>query len=1419
MYENYLTFGGVEIANTDRLVGYAKSGDCIVSWLKAEGCGVTSQAVGDGLPYTIDNIDRAPWYDIANHDLSSRFYGAMVVDQKGLSDSTRQASLTEGIADGGVLGGFRRAGREARFRLLLVANGRDAMDYGMNWLSSALDGRKCGQHGDRCGTTDLSFWVDCPTPHYSLVVDGEEIPPPPAGTMEQVLGQPAQGPIVNLAPRIRGSDNYATVAENHFTNPNLVGDGTWAEVRRNHAKNPSFTSLMQPFGTSTGTMSSGGSAVLTVDSSWSKSGNTSLKVSGSANSSSAYMATNSAAGGVDLSIWGGKTITVSATVRFLVPTGATSTANNGASSIVIGSDVSGVRTWKFAESEVPPDIPGEYPLSVTFTAPEGTADDWLIIRLFNGSSTGVPVWWDDLVIEEASTSLPYFDGSTVGDQVQPEDFRTRWLGAENASESVLEIERVRGLTEINAIAGVSSREGKPAMRVIHTHPESHGYVRWNMPEGSFREGGMATSTLHLPEPQTGALQNASRAFYVGVPNQHALEGTPPNDAGIYKQTVIFDELTSLFRLYWYSSARLGSTDVWWTDIGLFAGDYNGPTFSGDTEPERPEWRYSWEGEPNNSASVWEEKGTWAPVYENLFTNPRLKGDGTWTEVRRNRARRPRAVSGSHWGLAPGPGGSASMTHLPSWGTISEPFLRATVTRASTAQPNITNIRPTPTSQTWVDVTPGETITYSLYVAASGREVRVGIQWYVDGYTLISSQYLPYEVHEIEQPRLRGQTVTVPAGATSCRFIVEMEGAELGDSLLAGALMVGSGEEYFDGSTTLAKAGDIVQPEDFRWRWLGDENASESVMEIEQVAGLTGGGLVAGVSSRDGKPAVRLIGETSSNSYAWFPIPDDAQDSGTAVGTLHIINPINESSSANSRVVIASSPFTRSEQAPNEAGSYPLRVSYSDLTSGPRVRLPLTGGTPIGRNEVWWTDIGLYAGDYQGEVFNGSSDPAETGLAQPEDFRIRWTGAVDNSSSVMEIERVRDYGASNAIAGVSEKDGKPAIRIIPTGVSTNTFARVVIPGDAHNGGTLLGARHLDEPLTGSLNANRSSVLAYYGPGGSSDIFEGPPTPNEAGVYPVTLSYPPLASSYLAGLGHGGSQGSGDVWWTDIALVAGEYDGPAFNGDTGWVQINGLWRFTSWGEDQITSIAAVPRVETDYRVPDLTRFMHDTAVVSGPLLVEQLPTAGGDHVGTIVEFTVASERGYVYGAPKTLSLEEAELGSAADMGVNMAQNPRSRRVGSQLSTVVRNAVSNPSFETNLDGWTTAPLQSDYSISRPYRGPRSSGDYSMLVSGAGIFRVFHTIPASSRSGSSRAVASVWVSLTGPTEPTYASLIVTSSLGTVENRVTDNLPGRTITIEDIEVPATGDVTIEIQGDFPGTDPWNPGLMHVDAVLFLMEG
>lgn len=160
-YEGYLNFGGNEIVNTERARGYATTASCYIPWIRSKECLTLRDALGHE-PYTYSNISFAPWFDPGKPGLTGRFLGVVGLRIDGVDDSTRSATVTEGIDDGGVMGRMRKGARSIRITATLIADGDDALDYGIAWLSAALDPGACGQHGTACGTTDLEFFSACP---------------------------------------------------------------------------------------------------------------------------------------------------------------------------------------------------------------------------------------------------------------------------------------------------------------------------------------------------------------------------------------------------------------------------------------------------------------------------------------------------------------------------------------------------------------------------------------------------------------------------------------------------------------------------------------------------------------------------------------------------------------------------------------------------------------------------------------------------------------------------------------------------------------------------------------------------------------------------------------------------------------------------------------------------------------------------------------------------------------------------------------------------------------------------------------------------------------------------------------------------------------------------------------------------------
>ncbi|QDP43572.1 minor tail protein [Microbacterium phage Tyrumbra] len=122
---------------------------------------VVTEAESAEPPYSCADIALAPWYDQTN-PFSRDFAGYYLLSVTGATDGTMTAGVTESVGYGGVIGSPHYATRSVRVRSMLVGCGRAATHYGLAWLKAALGESFCSRHGDACGTSDLSFFIDCP---------------------------------------------------------------------------------------------------------------------------------------------------------------------------------------------------------------------------------------------------------------------------------------------------------------------------------------------------------------------------------------------------------------------------------------------------------------------------------------------------------------------------------------------------------------------------------------------------------------------------------------------------------------------------------------------------------------------------------------------------------------------------------------------------------------------------------------------------------------------------------------------------------------------------------------------------------------------------------------------------------------------------------------------------------------------------------------------------------------------------------------------------------------------------------------------------------------------------------------------------------------------------------------------------------
>lgn len=213
MYEGYATFGCNEILNRARAYGYTRSADCPVTWLKLLDCELEPDGYLSAEQYDYQLISEAPWYD-AEIPASGNFFGAFPLLMENLSDSTIAATITEGILDGGVVSGYRNAVRTVRVRTLLIARGREALEYGKSWLDSALRLEQCGAHGPSCGEVDFQFFVDCPPPNSDPAnITDEEYEQATVDPLMRMLHGVSRVSGPNIVETYRRDDVHAYIVE------------------------------------------------------------------------------------------------------------------------------------------------------------------------------------------------------------------------------------------------------------------------------------------------------------------------------------------------------------------------------------------------------------------------------------------------------------------------------------------------------------------------------------------------------------------------------------------------------------------------------------------------------------------------------------------------------------------------------------------------------------------------------------------------------------------------------------------------------------------------------------------------------------------------------------------------------------------------------------------------------------------------------------------------------------------------------------------------------------------------------------------------------------------------------------------------------------------------------------------------------
>lgn len=144
-FEGWISYGSVEVANSARVRAYVGAAPW---WDRSRDPEDEDLhlALGDGA-YGSPFSDNPPWVDPNDMD-TYRFWGVHPLSVTGLEDSTRTATVSESILDGGFIGGRRKATRSIVVGAMLLGEDDAAVAAGLNWLSSVLDGSCSDCDGD-----------------------------------------------------------------------------------------------------------------------------------------------------------------------------------------------------------------------------------------------------------------------------------------------------------------------------------------------------------------------------------------------------------------------------------------------------------------------------------------------------------------------------------------------------------------------------------------------------------------------------------------------------------------------------------------------------------------------------------------------------------------------------------------------------------------------------------------------------------------------------------------------------------------------------------------------------------------------------------------------------------------------------------------------------------------------------------------------------------------------------------------------------------------------------------------------------------------------------------------------------------------------------------------------------------------------
>lgn len=159
-YQGYMALANdegetIELVNAARVKAYTDNLAPTIGLRGCDDCEGLDEALGE--TYTNPTDDFAPWYDPTD-PATAGFYGVYPLAFEGIDDSTRTIESAELTGDGSVVVNSRFTGQDIRVSGMAFAADEAALNAGLSWLNSALNGTEEG----RCFGDRLNLYSSCP---------------------------------------------------------------------------------------------------------------------------------------------------------------------------------------------------------------------------------------------------------------------------------------------------------------------------------------------------------------------------------------------------------------------------------------------------------------------------------------------------------------------------------------------------------------------------------------------------------------------------------------------------------------------------------------------------------------------------------------------------------------------------------------------------------------------------------------------------------------------------------------------------------------------------------------------------------------------------------------------------------------------------------------------------------------------------------------------------------------------------------------------------------------------------------------------------------------------------------------------------------------------------------------------------------